>query len=491
MIRVLAVCLAFWLCGCDSPPDSGAIRFALATVPSGLDPRYASDAASERINRLLYARLVDFDEQFRPVASLARWERLAPDHYRFFLRKQGRMFHDGTRLEARDVAATYRSVLDPATASPHYGALELIKRIEVIDPDTLDFYLDQPAPLFPAWMTVGIVPAAAIEKGLPLHHRPLGSGPFRFVNWPQAGRLELARVSDGQRLVFEQVHDPTMRVLKLLRGEVDLLQNDLPPELIDWLDGHDNIQVARRNGSNFSYLGFQMQDPASGKLQVRRAVALAIDRDAIIHYVFRGAARKASALLPPEHWAGVSLAGIERDLPRARALLQKAGYSPKNPLRLTYKTSSDPFRIRLATILQQQLAEAGIRVTVSSYDWGTFFGDIKAGRFQLYSLAWVGIKSPDIFRYAFHSMSLPPAGANRGRFSDRQTDELIDAAMQETDLQRQAEIYRRLQQRLLETLPYIPLWFEGQYFAARDNIVGYHLAADGNFDALAQVVRQQ
>ncbi len=491
VIRVLTLCLALWLSGCDSPPDTRPIRFALATVPSGLDPRYASDATSERINRLLYARLVDFDEQFRPVASLARWQRLAPDHYRFILGEQGRVFHDGTRLEARDVAATYRSVLDPATASPHYGTLKLIKRIEVIDPDTVDFYLDRPAPLFPGWMTVGIVPAATIEAGLPLHHHPLGSGPFRFVDWPQAGRLELERVSDGQLLVFEQVHDPTMRVLKLLRGEVDLLQNDLPPELVDWLDDQQDIQVIRRRGSNFSYLGFQLQDAATGTLAVRRAVALAIDRDAIIRYVFRRAARKASALLPPEHWAGASLPLIERDLPRARELLQTAGYGPQNPLVLSYKTSSDPFRIRLATILQQQLAEAGIQVTVSSYDWGTFFGDIKAGRFQLYSLAWVGIKSPDIFRYAFHSQSLPPAGANRGRFNDRQTDALIDAAMRETDIQRQAELYRQLQQRLLDMLPCVPLWFEGQYIAARDDITGYRLAADGNFDALAQVVYAQ
>ncbi len=490
VIRLLILCLALWLGGCDAPTGQKAIRFALATVPSGLDPRHATDAMSERINRLLYARLVDFDEQFRPVPSLARWERLGPLHYRFFLRKQGRTFHDGTRLEAKDVAATYRSILDPDMASPHYGTLKLIQRIEVINPDTLDFFLDRPAPLFPGWMTVGIVPKAAIEADQPLHHQPIGSGPFQFVAWPEAGRLELERISDGQHIVFEQVHDPTMRVLKLLRGEVDLLQNDLPPELLDWLEDQQGIQIARRPGSNFSYLGFQMQDSATGKLAVRRAVALAIDRDAIIHYVFRGAARRASALLPPEHWAGTELPLIERDLPRARALLRKAGYGKKNPLRLVYKTSSDPFRIRLATILQQQLAEAGIQVTVSSYDWGTFFGDIKAGRFQLYSLAWVGIKSPDIFRYAFHSDALPPAGANRGRFTDAQVDKLIDAAMQQTNPQQQAELYQQLQRRLLEQLPYVPLWFESQYFVARDEITGYRLAADGNFDALEQVVKQ-
>ena len=490
MIRLLILCLVLWLEGCDTQSGSTAIRFALATVPSNLDPRYATDATSERINRLLYARLIDFDEQFRPVPSLARWELLSSTHYRFYLNEQARAFHDGTRLNADDVAATYRSVLDRSTASPHYGTLKLIQRIEVIDPDTLDFFLDQAAPLFPGWMTLGIAPKAAIDAARPLHHQPLGSGPFRFVAWPQAGRLELERISDGQKLVFEQVHDPTMRVLKLLRGEVDLMQNDLPPELLDWLDDQQGIQVASRTGSNFSYLGFQTQDPATGKSAVRHAVAMAIDRDAIINYVFRGTARKASALLPPEHWAGADLPLIERNLPRARSLLREAGYGPDNPLRLVYKTSSDPFRIRLATVLQHQLGEAGIQVSVSSYDWGTFFGDIKAGRFQLYSLAWVGIKSPDIFRYAFHSTSLPPAGANRGRFSDVQTDSLIDAAMQENDLPQQADLYIQLQQRLLEQLPYIPLWFESQYFAARDDIAGYRLAADGNFDALGQVIRQ-
>jgi len=169
--------------------------------------------------------------------------------------------------------------------------------------------------------------------------------------------------------------------------------------------------------------------------------------------------------------------------------LKAAGFGPDHPLRLVYKTSSDPFRVRLATILQQQLAEAGIRMSISSYDWGTFFGDIKAGNFQVYSLSWVGIKSPDIFRYAFHSASLPPAGANRGRFADDRTDALIEAAMQQNDPRRQAALYRRLQTRLLEQLPYIPLWFEDQYVVAREGIAGYRLAADGNYDALSQVVR--
>ena len=172
---------------------------------------------------------------------------------------------------------------------------------------------------------------------------------------------------------------------------------------------------------------------------------------------------------------------------RARSLLAAAGYDAEHPLQLHYKTSTDPVRLRIATVIQQQLAQAGIDLQLSSYDWGTFFGDIKAGRFQMYSLMWVGIKTPDIFRYAFHSASLPPEGANRGGLDDPVIDHLIDAAGQGATLEEQAAIYRQVQAQLLQQLPYIPLWYEDHVVALRMGIEGYRLAADGNYDGLRQV----
>ncbi len=151
--------------------------------------------------------------------------------------------------------------------------------------------------------------------------------------------------------------------------------------------------------------------------------------------------------------------------------------------------SSDPFRLRLATVIQAQLARVGIDLDVQSYDWGTFFGDIKAGRFQLYGLTWVGVRMPDIFRYAFHSASTPPDGANRGRYRSEQADRLIEQARAEGDQQRQAALYRDLQTLLHAEMPYVPLWFEDQVVATRTAIRGYRLAPDGNYDALAQVDR--
>jgi peptide/nickel transport system substrate-binding protein len=193
-------------------------------------------------------------------------------------------------------------------------------------------------------------------------------------------------------------------------------------------------------------------------------------------------------MFPPEHWAGSeTLAGHAHAPDRAKELLAAAGFGPRRPLHLVFKTSSDPFRVRLATVIQAQLERVGIRVDVRSYDWGTFYGDIKAGRFQIYSLSWVGIRTPDIFRYVFHSQSVPPDGANRGRYRSLRVDRLIEVARAERDLDRQAELYRDLQALLLEDLPYVPLWYEDQIYAARSEVRGYRLAPDGNYDGLVDV----
>ncbi|MGD8590331.1 MAG: ABC transporter substrate-binding protein, partial [Chromatiales bacterium] len=231
-----------------------------------------------------------------------------------------------------------------------------------------------------------------------------------------------------------------------------------------------------------------MQDAATSDPRVRRAIAHGIDRAAIIRFVLQRSARPAEALFPPEHWAGnPELTAIPYDPAQARALLAEAGYGPQRPLRLVYKTSSDPFRIRLATVIQSQLEAVGIEVELRSYDWGTFFGDIKAGRFQLYSLTWVGLRTPDSFRYIFGSDSLPPNGANRGRYVSGEVDSLLDRADAEQSLQERAASYRQIQQILHRDLPYVPLWYEDQLAASRLEITGYSLQADGNYDGLNQV----
>lgn len=486
---LIALALTLLSAACDrGTPSDGVLRFGLADPPRNLDPRFATDATSERVNRLLYRHLVELDAQGLPIPGIATWDRVTPTHYRLHLGESGRDFSDGSRLTSADVAATYGYILDAAHASPHRAQLGPIQSIATPDPDTIDFNLSAPDPLFPAYLAEGILPAVVIASGRQLTTQPLGSGAFRMLDWPEPGRLRLERRRDGLILELIAVKDPNVRVMKLLRGEIGMLQNDLSPELVDFLAARRAIRVETRPGGNFSYLGFNLEDPIAGDPKVRLAFAHALDRETLLRYLYRDRARTAESIFPPDHWAGhPDLKPHRHDPELARALLRSLGYGPDKPLALTMKTSSDPFRIRLATAMQAQLAAVGIRLTIRSYDWGTFFGDVKDGRFQLYGLTWVGIHTPDIFRYAFHSAAIPPTGANRGRYRNPEADRLIEAAAQAPDLPSQARVYRELASLLHAELPYLPLWYEDQILATRSEVRGYRLAPDGNYDGLDAV----
>ena len=464
--------LSLCLLACNPIQTSSEIRFAIAQVPLNLDPRYATDAASERVNRLIYQPLVDFGAASKPEPVMASWQMIEDKQYRFTLIKNRMPFHNNTHLTAADVKATYDSFIT-LKDSPLTAEFANIDRIEVEDENTVLFTLKQADTHFPAKLIVGILPKDLIEKNHDFSHNPVGNGALKFVSWDNKLRLE--RVKDGVKITLQEVKDPTVRVLKLLRGEVDLLQSDLPPELVKYLQSKPEIFVETSTGSNFSYLGLNMQDHVLKKLKVRQAIAHAINRQEIIQKVMVTSTRIAGAILPPEHYAGnTNLTPYDYNPELAKKLLQEAGV--KLPLKLVYKTSTDAQRVRIATILQAQMREAGIELEIRSLDWGTFFADVKQGNFQLFGLTWVGIKTPEIYSKAFGSQNFPPNGFNRGRYADVELDKLLAA-----------ENWPAATARIHAQLPYIPLWYEGQFAAMQKNISHYSPKPDGNWDDLALI----
>jgi peptide/nickel transport system substrate-binding protein len=464
------------LVACGKPENNGEINFAIAQAPLNLDPRYATDAASERVNRLIYQSLVDFDATLKPAWVLARGDALDDKNYRFILQKTA-IFHNGDTLTADDVKATYDSII-ALKDSPHAAEFANIHNIQVEDKNTVLFQLKQSDKHFISKLIIGILPKNLIEHNHDFSHHPVGSGALKFVSWQN--KLTLERISDHQIISLQEVKDPTVRVLKLLRGEADLIQGDLPPELVKHLQSKPEISVKTSVGANFSYLGLNMQDTQLQNLKVRQAIAHAIDRQAIIDKVMVQSSRIAGAILPPEHYTNknTSLKPYDYNPELSKKLLQEAGV--KLPLKLVYKTSTDAQRVRFATILQAQMRPAGIDLEIRSLDWGTFFADVKQGNFQLFGLTWVGIKTPEIYAKAFGSQNFPPNGFNRGRYQDAELDKLI---ANEDWLAATARIHAQL--------PYIPLWYEGQFAAMQKNMRNYSPKPDGNWDNLAAVVRLQ
>ena len=476
---LLIICfLQLSACGLDSKhenkPESARqpINFALSQAPLSLDPRMATDAASERVIRLIYQPLVEFDQHFKPSPKLATWQMRSATEYLITLKSPRAPFHNQLPLNAEDVKATYDAITQLAN-SPLSAEYANIQKIVVHDQDHLTFYLKQPDPYFAAKLIIGIMPKPLLEQQHDFASKPIGNGPLAFVE--KNNKLVLRRVADGQLITLSEVKDPTVRVLKLLRGETDLLQGELPAELVKYLQNKPEVTVKTSIGANYSYLGLNMQDTVLRELKVRQAIAHAIDRHALIEKVMVNHTRIAGAILPPEHYAGnTNLTAYDYNPALSQQLLREAGVSL--PLKLVYKTSTDAQRVRIATILQAQMRPAGIELEIRSLDWGTFFEDVQHGHFQLYGLTWVGIKTPEIYAKAFHSHSVPPNGFNRGRFSDAKVDSLLEQ-----------EDWQSATQRVHEQLPYIPLWYEGQFAVLSKKISHYAPQPDGNWDDLATI----
>lgn len=494
-IRLL--CLCFWVAllaetGCRRSSPRDLLVIGEESDPSDFDPRFALDAYSSRIVGLLYAGLVSQDAHARLAPDLAEgWQ--TPDAYTYVFRlRPGLCFHDGRKLTARDVFYTYRTITDPALNSPRAEDFRDLQRVELIDERTIRFRLKRPFAPFLQALTTGIVPEGA---GRELSRRPIGAGPFHLVDFEPGARTILGAFEyyhGGKprirRLIIKAIPNDAVRVLELRKGSVHLLMNSIAPDALPMLRANPAFHVIEQPGLNVSYLGFNLRDPVLSKREVRRAIAHAIDRESIIKNLLGGSAITTSTVLAPMLWAhAAGLRAYRHDRVEARRWLAAAGFhdpdgnGPEPALRLSYKTSTNPLRRRIADALAEQLAAVGIRVEVRSLEFGTFFDDVKKGNFQLYSLVWVGIAEPDALYNMFHSARVPPAGANRGHYQNAEIDALLELGRRVLDEGERKRIYETVQRQLIEDLPYIPLWVQNDIAVVSKRVRGFRLYPGGDY----------
>ena len=494
-----ALWLALALCGCAAREETapGTLVIGVEAGPRTLDPRMYTDAAASKAGDLLFNGLLVRDGDGALVPDLAEsWEAPSPTRYVFHLRR-GVTFHDGRPLTSRDVKATLEWILDPANASPRRSAFETLASIETPDGGTVVCALTEPTSPFISELTQPIVPEGS---GPEMAQRPMGTGPFAFVEYRHEERLALRanpHYFEGapklRGVVFRIIPDETVRALELERGGIHLLMNPITPDLLPRYRNNSGLRVAARAGTNYSYLGFNLEDPLTGDLAVRRAIAYALDRDSVIAHILKGLATPARGLLAPvNEYHEPDVAVYPHDPARARAILDEAGYrdpdgaGPLPRFTLRYATSQNELRKRIAEVFQWQLAQAGVGLDIRSYEWGAFYDSIREGTFQMFSLTWVGLYDPDIYRHIFHSASLPPEGANRGRFRDGRVDALTELGRHATGQERR-RAYSEVQKIVAEKLPYVSLWHGVNVAVMRANVHGFALAPDENLKSLRHV----
>lgn len=475
------------------------ITIGLEGSPTTLDPRYTTDAYGSRILPLIYNGLVTTDRHGSILADLAgSWKIIDKQTYLFRLRPTI-CFSDGSACTSKDVKATIDFMRKPDNGCPAYGSLNIIKSIRTPDSRTVVFQLKKPFASFLYALTSYIVPASYCQQKQKKHIGIPGTGAFRLVEFSRGHQIILDRNQHYDlagphldRICFKIIPNDTTRILALKKGTVDLVQNAIPPYALKFFQRDQNLRVLSRQGSGYKYIGYNLKDPIVGNIMVRRAISLAIDRRQIIRYLLKGQARPASGLLPPEHWAHAPfLKAVPFDPDQAARLLDQAGFPPKAPdgirFSLSYKTSTNQESYEIAQIIKKQLAAIGIRIDILRFEWGTFFADIKKGNFQLYSLKWVGIQDPDIFYYIFHSSSIPPHGANRGRFSNREMDNLLEKSRTVIDRKKRRQIFYRIQQIIAEQEVYTSLWYRNDVVIMKRKLEGFEIYPGGAYTSLRKV----
>jgi peptide/nickel transport system substrate-binding protein len=454
------------------------------------DPRIGTDQASARASHLMFEGLtrVAPDGAIEPLLA-GSWETPDARTYVFRLR-EGVFFHDGSPFGSADVVATYETFLRDDFVSAKKEKYEVIEAVEALDARTVRFRLNRPFAPFLNDAALGIVPAGSAHSA----ERPVGTGPFAFVSAKRDSHV-LLRPHErhpnppAQGFILKVVPDAAAREFELRKGAAHVAVNNVLASSLAAFEADAAFRVLREPGGNFSYVGFNLEDPVLSRVEVRRAVAHAIDRRAVIAGILEGLASEAASPLPPYLWAHEpALPSYEYDPAKARALLDAAGFPPGADgvrFRLLYKTSTQSEARQKAALFQEYLAAVGIALDIRAHEFAAFYEDVRKGNFQVFSLTWSGLNDPDLLHTMFHGASVPPKGANRGRYRNARVDELLDMARAELDDRVRKAYYAEVQKILAEELPYVPLWYAANTAVVSRRVEGFRLLPGGEFHALA------
>ncbi len=451
---------------------------------TNLLPLLASDGASASISGLVFNGLVRYDRNVQLEGDLAeRWE-VSPDGLviTFHLRRDVQ-WHDGALFTAHDVLFTYQTLIDPQVKTPYSGDFEQVAQVEVLDEYTVRVTYREPfAPGLASW-GMGMLPKHLLEhqdvNRTEYSRVPIGTGPFRFGRWKTAEQIELwanATYYEGRppidRYLSRIIPDASTMFLELRTGGVDLM--GLTPLQYHRLTGGSfwerTFQKFRYPSFGYTYLGFNLQQPPFDDRRVRWAINYAVDKEEIIRGVLMGLGVVATGPFLPASWAyNSSVAAAPYDPPRAKMLLAEAGWSDHDNdgwldregrlLEFTILTNQgNEQRKRAAEIVQQRLAEIGVRVKIQVVEWSSLLHEfIDHRRFEAVMLGWSLSRDPDIYDI-WHSSKTGEGEFNFLGYANAEVDALLVAGRRTFDQAERQRIYRRIHELLYDDQPCLFLY---------------------------------
>lgn len=452
--------------------NSTEINFGISQNPQNIDPRYARDATSERLVDLVYEKIVYVDDNFEIKSNFFEIENKNDLVYNLIYKKHESHFHDGKPLNLDDILFTINLNRNDHL-SRFYEDLKVIKSVS-LQGSIIKIFLNSPDKNFLFKLAI---PILSSKHKVDSEFKIIGSNVFKYEF--SENKNTLIR-DDGVKIILHEVKNPNMRVLKIANSELDILQNDIPLPLVSYLKRNKNVKTYSNFGNNLSYIGFNFNDKKISNIHLRKAIKKAIDKKVIIKNFFNENTLPANQIFSNDHWCVENLPFNDFDLEEAKKEIVKSGLSL--PIELEFKTSADPFRIKIATLIQNQLKKIGVHIKIKSLDWGTFFRDIQAGNFQMYSLTWVGLNNPEVYERIFSTKYFPPFGLNRGRYSSDTMDSLLKDALKTNN-------WGAVIKEVDSDIAILPLWFEGNFAATSWKINNFYLSSNGSWSFLKTILK--
>lgn len=451
---------------------SGSLTVGVNANLMTLDPADANDTLSQSAARLMLEGLLGFNKDMKVVPLLAEtWQaNEAATEFTFHLRK-GIQFQDGTPFDAQAVKMNFERIANPANRLKRQGLLSMLDHVEVVDPHTAKAVLKIPFGAFiptVAHPALQLLSPAAIQKyGKQIGRNPVGTGPFRFVNWtPDTLNVERnphywqQGLPHLDKVTVRSNPEDGARIAMLEAGEAQFIY-PVPPPMIAMVRNNRKLALFDRPSIYVSYVAMNVRKKPFNDPRVRRALNHAVDKETFIRVVYNGAAQPLDSAEPPKITFYAKQTPYAYDPKKAKQLLAEAGHP--DGFETTMWAANDTLTISAMQFLQQQLSAVGVKLHVEPLEAGVLASRIwtvrkpEESHLQMYYGHWSSSTGDAdwALRPLFATRSFPPHLYNVGYYSNPHVDKDLQGGLRTADPAKRAKFYANAQEQIWKDAPWI------------------------------------
>ena len=498
MSLVLAAAMALSLAACGGNQENNGsgggtaggykntLTWAQGADVTSLDPHQGKETPAVQVNTQIFDTLVTVDPETNEVVPqiAESWEQTDDQTYVFKIR-EGIKFHDGSDLTAEDVKFSLDRARNSAAVS---YIVNFIEEVTVDDDHTVT--VKTTAPYAPTLRNLAIPFAAIVPKAVveadenAFIQNPVGSGPYKFVEWNHGDHVTLKAFDDyyagkpeTENLIMKVIPETSQRTIALETGEVDLAY-DLAVNDIPNVNSDDKLTVYEIPSLTCWYVSMNMNKKPFDNPKVREAMSMAIDRQTIIDTINAGSGQTADAIIAPAVFGYYSTGVKEYNPTKAKELLAEAGYP--NGFSTTLWVNDNQSRIEMCQAMQAMLLEVGVQCNLEVLEFGSFISRTTAGDHDLAYFGWTTSSGDaDYSYYSLEHSTQQGAAGNRSFLADPDVDKLIEEARSNTNEEERKELYKELAIKLDEINNNIPVYYSSINVGANKKVEGFVMDANG------------